>query len=239
MALLLACEQMTTPERVTNFCSCSVDVLADADWEMDDIIDAASDLVVIATGGAVKGRCSTTVRPCADTSCMCGRLADGCDCCRLDAIRLPGDAIAITEVKIDGETLAASNYGWFDGDGLIRIGADQPRTWPGCQKLYLDDTEEGTFSIEYEFGVLPLVAVMSATEIACDLLLGVTGKTSRLDPRVVTAVMDGVTMDFDPQVLGLFDWTKRLVGRYSSGPRPIVWSPEVDEGWTLHTMRPA
>lgn len=237
MTRLLACEAFTTEARIEEVCSCSVDSLAQSGWTLTDVIDAASDAIVVATGGKVTGRCTTTVRPCADTSCMCGYPGDGCGCCRLDAIRLPGLAVEITSVKIDGVTIASSTYGWLDGDGLVRVGADQPRTWPGCQKLHLLDTEVGTFSITYQHGILPFAAIMAATEVACDLMLGVTSKTSRLDPRVVTAIMDGVTMEFDPEVLGLFDWTKRLVGAYPTRPDPIVWSPEVDGNWSLHTLR--
>jgi hypothetical protein len=238
MALQLACEQMTTVERVTQFCQCRVEDLGETSFTIDDVIDAASDAIVVVTGGQVKGRCITTVRPCADTSCMCGRPGDGCGCCRLDAIRLPGWAVEIETVKIDGVPLDVGSYGWFDGDGLIRLGADRP-TWPGCQKLHLEDTEEGTFSITYEHGILPMTAVMAATELACDLMTGITSKTSRLDRRVISAIMDSVSVEFDPASLGMFDWVQRLAGAYSSVAQPWAWSPEVDGGWTLHTLRPA
>lgn len=237
MALELACEQMTTEERIAGFCQCKVDDLAHAGYDIDDIIDAASDAVVVATNGQITGRCTTTVRPCADTSCMCGRPGDGCSCCRVDTIRIPGWNVDITEVKIDGEVIDSNLYGWLDGDGLIRLGDE--RTWPGCQSLHLQDTEEGTFSITYVQGALPFVAQMAATEIACDLISGVTSKTARLDRRVVSAIMDGVTMEFDPSVLGMFEWVQRLVGQYPPVGGGWAWSPEADAGWTLHTLRPA
>lgn len=235
MARLYACQPLTTQEKIVSFCSCSFDGLAGTGYSIDDIIDAASDFVYLTTGGRVRGRCETTVRPCADRSCMCGLPSDGCGCCRLDAIPLSGELIEILSVQIDGVTLATDDYGLIDGHGLVRVGTDRTN-WPGCQYLSRPDGEEGTFSITYEYGALPFVGVMAATEIACDLLLGITGKTSRLDPRVVSAVMDSVTVELDPATLGLFDWTRRLAAQYPAlGPAPIVWSPEVDDGWTLHT----
>lgn len=238
MARLYACEPMTTSERIDAFCSCSLDALSQTPYTITDIIDAASDMVVTITNGRVKGRCTTTVRPCADMGCVCGLPSDGCSCCRVSEIRLPGEAIVIGQVIIDGVVQDPNSYGWLDGAGLVRIGADHPR-WPGCQNLQiLDLSQDNTFGITYTYGILPFVAVMTATELACDLLLGVTRKTSRLDPQVISAVMDSVTIEFDPEMLGLFDWTKRLVGQYPLRPEPFVWSPEVDDGYALHTLRP-
>ncbi|MCD6056565.1 MAG: hypothetical protein K0R44_37 [Thermomicrobiales bacterium] len=235
MARQYACEQLTTEARVDSYCSCSLDGLAGTNFTISDIIDAASDFVFLATGGRVRGRCESTVRPCADRSCMCGHPSDACGCCRLDAIALPGDMVDVISVQIDGTTLDPSEYGFIDGAGLVRVG-EHSTTWPGCQYLSRPDGQEGTFSITYEHGLLPFVGVMAATEIACELLTALTGKTSRLDPRVITAVMDGVTVELDPTVLGMFDWTSRLAAQYPAlGPRPIVWSPEVDDGWALHT----
>jgi hypothetical protein len=235
MARQFACQALTTEERIVGFCSCSVDGLVDTDWTIEDIIDAASDFVYLQTGGRVRGRCESTVRPCADRLCMCGNPADGCGCCRLDAINLPGDMVEVLSVQIDGDVLAASEYGLLDGNGLVRVG-EHSTTWPGCQYLSRADGEVGTFSITYEHGMLPFVGTMSATEIACELLSGLTRKTARLDPRIITAVMDGVTVDLSPEDLGLFEWTGRLAAQYPpAGPAPIIWSPEVDAGWTLHS----
>lgn len=238
MTLLLACQQLTEQARIERFCQCKVDMLSLVGYTIDDVIDAASDAVVWATGGRITGRCETTVRPCADTSCVCGRPSDGCACCRLDAIRLPGEAIEIISIKIDGDEVDPNTYGWLDGDGLIRLGEDRA-TWPGCQHLQRADTEEGTFSITYEYGIVPFVATMTATEIACDLISGITRKTSRLDPRVVTAIMDGVTVELDPSLLGMFEWAQRLVGQYPATPPTVVWSPEIEDQWQLHTVTPA
>lgn len=233
MTRLLACQQLTTEERIVNFCSCSVDGLVDTDFTIDDIIDAASDAVFAATGGRVRGRCETTVRPCADRSCMCGLPSDGCGCCRVDSIPLAGSMIEVIEVQIDGVTLGESEYGLLDGNHLVRVGTDRTN-WPGCQYLSRPDGDVGTFSITYEHGILPFVGVMAATELACELLMSLTGRTSRLDPRVVTAVMDSVTVDLDPSLIGMFEWTQKLVAQYPSGLEPIVWSPEIDDGWVNH-----
>lgn len=237
MARHAACEAFTTQERLETFgCLCSLDEIVAAGYDIDDIIDAASDIVYWSSGGRITGRCSTTVRPCADT-CACGRPGDACGCCRLDAIPLHGDNPVVTQVKIDGEVLSPADYGILDGHHLIRVATgDRPQSWPGCQSLWRPDTEEGTFSITYTSGLLPFVAEMAATEIACDLAAGSVKGESKLPPGTVGAIMDGVSVTLDPEQLATFPWMQRLSGSFPMGPRPVVWSPEVDDGWTLHTV---
>ena len=220
MVLLYACEQFTTAERIESHgCTCTVDELTHAGYDLDDIIDAASDLVYLATGGAVTGRCETTVRPCA-TGCSCGRPGDACGCCRLDGIPLRGQAPIVSEVKIDGVALSETAYGVMDGT-LVRVSiADRPPSWPRRQALWREDTEEGTFSITYEHGVLPFVAVMAATELACDLAAGSVGQASHLPPGTVGALMDGVSVTIEPDAT--VAEAARTIARAKHNRLPVV-----------------
>lgn len=232
MALEFACEQFTDAERITaSRCSCKLDVVRDliGDEGIDEIIDSASDAVAIATGMRVTGRCTSTVRPCSDGVCGCtGR----CACCNVDGIRLPGVDIAITQVKVDGAVIAPELYTLVDGHILART---DNNSWPGWQRLVLADTEPDTFSITFAHGRLPWIARMAATELACDLMSGVDpGGTMKLPPQAVSAIMDGVTLNLDPDALTGFPWMQRLFGLYPAGPVPLIYSPELSGPYTLH-----
>lgn len=50
-------------------------------------------------------------------------------------------------------------------------GCGEPQRWPSCQNLACDDTEPGTFSVAYEFGVdPPEIGLEAAAELACALV---------------------------------------------------------------------
>jgi hypothetical protein len=237
VALNIACEQFTDEARIAAFdCACQLDVVRDliGDDGINDIIDAASDAVAMATGLRVTGRCTVTVRPCSDGVCGC---TWRCHCCDIDGVKLPGVDITIDSVKIDGVTEDPALYHLVDRNILVRWGAASGQSWPGIQSLTKPDTEEGTFAITYSHGRLPWVAMMSATEIACDLMTGIDpGGQMKLPKAAVSAIMDGTTINLDPQQLGLFPWMERLFGLYPQGPQPVIWSPEVRGHYSLHTV---
>jgi len=240
MTLHYACEQMTSEDMIVGAgCSCDLDKVEDllGQSTIDDIIDSASDAVAVATSMRVTGRCTDTVRPCSDGVCGCpGR----CACCDIDGVKLPGPNITVTQVKVDGAVVDPALYNLVDGDVLVRWGADSGKTWPGWQVLTKPDTEADTFSITFTHGHLPWVARMAATEIACDLLTGVTpGGQMKLPKQTVAAIMDNVTLQLDPsllQGLAAFPWMERLFATYPAGPQPIIYSPEIRGRYTLHTV---
>lgn len=236
MALRFACEVMTSIEMVKTLqCPCKYDVVRDlvGDDGVTEILEQASDMVTVGTGGAVTGRCARTVRPCTDGVCGC-TLYSGCTCCDVDAVVLPGPDIAIIAVKVDGVALPTESYALFDGNKLIRTDGT---SWPGNQRLYLTDDQPRTWSITYTSGVLPWVAKMAATELACDLMTAVDpGGQAKLPKQAIQAIMDNVTVQLDPETLGLFPWCERLFRLYPAGPPPVIWSPELAGRHTLHTL---
>lgn len=234
MTLHVACEQFTDVARISAFeCACQLDVVRDLIGEegIQDIIDGASDAVALATGLRVMGRCSMTVRPCGDGVCGCVR---PCACCNVDGIKLPGTNIVIDEIKINGAVEAPSLYKLIDWNVLVRTDGG---SWPGVQNVAKPDTQVDTFSIRFSSGQLPWVAQMAATEVACDLMSGVTpGGEMHLPRAAIGAVMDGTTISLDPGQVSAFPWMERLFGIYPQGPQPIIWSPEVRGRYVLHTQ---
>lgn len=102
-------------------------------------------------------------------------------CNPLSVVRLAGYPVrAITSVKIDGVVLPANdvhgnpNYRLDSWRNLVRMADPGPpytqRFWPSCQNMDLDDTQQGTFSIGYQWGVdPPQLGRDAAAAIACQL----------------------------------------------------------------------
>ena len=73
----------------------------------------------------------------------------------------------ITEVKIDGVALSGDDFRLDENRYLTRLGGG---SWPACQDMALEDTEEGTFSISYGYGASPpALGVSAAAQLACEL----------------------------------------------------------------------
>lgn len=231
MATQLACASFITPEDVT--CDCQLT----SSFTLEEIVENASDLLVQLTGGVFYGRCSVKVRP--------ERTGYDCNPCTTDrewALPLPGPNPVVSEVKIDGETLAASEYTMMDDHLLVRVSSGtSPLYWPSTNHLWKPDTETGTWSITYVHGYDVDVAAHNATaEIACDLIDGLTGK-SRLGQFVSSATMDGLTVSrqaLDPDNVeeAGFSWVARVLRMFNPSSLSGVRSPELERGWKLHTL---
>lgn len=153
-----------------------------------------------------------------------------CGCRALSQVKLPGYPVtSIVEVKIDGDILPA-----LDGDGdpnyrldewqlLTRMGKPgtpaQPRFWPSCQNLDLDDTANGTFSVSYRFGVAPpLPGVLAAEELGCEIYNALVGNECRLPVGASQLNRQGVNI-----TRGLLvNWALAQSSR--GGPHPRSWS---------------
>lgn len=175
------CSAWTTSEEVA-LC-CSAEVGSDVDV-FDNAVVAASQILYELSGRKFTGLCSKTVRPCR-TTCGCDwqMLSRGyviwhgdlwgcdevaCGCSPLSKVELSGYPVQeILEVKIDGIVLSPDEYRVDSKRFLIR---KNDGNWPGCQNLSLDDTEAGTWSVEYSYGFAPpLAGVAAAGELACEI----------------------------------------------------------------------
>lgn len=223
----------------------------------DVVAEQASDLLFEISGRLYAGECGPrTVRPECD-SCWCGYqilsrghivgpwdygypLPSLCGCCLLacnpSLVKLAGVPIReITEVKIDGDIVADTEYRVFNDRYLQRLNNAR---WPRSQNLTLPDTDDHTFSISYTYGAdPPALGVSAAAQIACELYKACDGSTCALPMGVTRVTRQGVTID----KLAFTSWGFRE-GRWATGlalvdaflatvnpaglqRRPVFWSP--------------
>lgn len=250
--MLFACEAFATfDEFLEAPCACSY---TDADETfIESLLGEASDVLYLISGGKVTGRCTRTIRPCR-SDCSCGRSYGCCGtgaCCWVDTVPLRGPNTEVLSVRIDGAYLDVASYGLMDGNLLYRRSSDgtRPDNWPGCQKLYLEPSEEGTFEIVFRFGWPGgELAKQAAIELACRWGANYDSDKQRakLPAGAVGANVGGVQMQLRRQAgevkkeggagagmsaveefLGV--WVPQ--GMLNTG----VYAPELDEcGWEYH-----
>ncbi len=245
---------------------CGIDIATVGPSLLDTVAIEASMALYEISGRQFTGLCERTVRPCADRcGCWGGTVAssgmwqwasypyggwswwnecgDKCGCRPLSKVRLSGYPVReILEVKIDGAVVDPAGYrldGWRD---LVRLDdpADptNPRRWPGCQTLSLNDDQPGTFSVSYAFGVdPPELGRQAAAQIACQLFAACQGQECQLPAGVARVVRQGIEIERG-LLANWFDKTKAtglvavdlFLASYSATRgrrRPSVWSPDV------------
>lgn len=184
---------------------CSVDVGSDVTL-FDDVAEQASDLLFQLSGRIFTGICTKTVSPRCDR-CVCGYqvLSRGhivtpnneifwslCDACLINCepstLLLAGYPVqAISQIKIDGAVLAASEYELRDNRYLIRLNDTR---WPQSNDLTLADTEVGTWSVTYTYGqAIPSAGVAAAAELACQLYRACQGDSTCDLPTGITRIV--------------------------------------------------
>lgn len=124
----------------------------------------------------------------------------GCD--GVSKIRLAGVARQIVEVKVGGVVVDPSLYRLDENKFLVRMRdpatPNQNEWWPGCQIQNLPDTEPGTFSVTYRYGIdPPQIAVDAAADLACQFWRATPagGGDCQLPQGVTRAVRQGLTID--------------------------------------------
>jgi hypothetical protein len=185
-------------------------------------------------------------------------MGDRKGCQPLSRVRLAGYPVReIVEVKIDGQVLPPvddngnPNYRLDLYRDLIRMGDPgappgegdgryQPRHWPGCQDMDLDDTEVGTFSITYYRGVdPPQLGRDAAAQLAVQLYLSATGSGCQLPAGTTRVTRQGVEVErgllanwFDPtKATGIpsVDLFLRAYFEQRSGRPSLVFSPDLQQ----------
>lgn len=212
---------------------CFCDGLSDADVEA--LLDDASDLVYFLSRGTVYGLCEATVRPC--RVCMCGSCFA---CCSVDMLPLRGPVVEVTEVKIDGEVISPDLYRVTPRNFLYRVSDDgnRPASWPSSQALYLDDTEDGTFSVTYTHGMTepyPVWVVNATIEAACDAANFQVNGRGKLPADTVGVVYQGLSIQkraaFIEQHIEAFPALQRLLGMLAGSA--MAYGPDGISGWTF------
>lgn len=235
MGLEVACEPFI--ERADVTCDCDA---FDND-EIDELIEQASDLIAILSGGKITGECLRTVRPVADTACS--PFAEWPKpAANRKQILLPGPNPTVTEIKIDGVVLSQNEYVIVDGVYLTRVDG----VWPGNKNPFLPDTDDDTFSITYQVGHLPKLAKMATAELVCDWIKSDTriGFNRALPQGARSASIAGVNIVLEQTLEEirrrsiLLPSMVRLLTAYApdAGQSAVVYSPELTDGWILHEV---
>jgi hypothetical protein len=177
---------------------------------------------------------------------------DHVGCQPMSVVRLAGYPVrAITAVKIDGAVLPAldangnPNYRLDGYRNLVRMADPGPpysqRFWPSCQNMDLDDTQPGTFSVSYQWGVdPPQLGRDAAAALACQLWASCSGsgQDCAIPAGVTRLVREGVQIDrqllanwFDPTkgtgIVPVDMFLRAYAGKNAPSRRSAVWSPDV------------
>lgn len=173
-----------------------------------------------------------------------------CGCQPLSRVKLPGYPVReITEVKINGVVLdeldADGNLNYrLDGWRWLTRMADptttpaDTRMWPSCQDESLEDSEAGTFSITYRYGVdPPPLGIEAARQFGCELFASMTGGDCKLPANVSKIIRQGLTQErvtplaaaLRSGATGILAVDAFLAAYNPSGlrRRPAVYSPDV------------
>lgn len=142
--------------------------------------------------------------------CTCNRSART-GCYLMDEIRLADRVLEVIEVRVDGAVVPSIEYRLDDHRYLVGLQqADgSRRTWPCCQRDDLEDTEVGTFSIQFARGGLPPIGgTLASASLACELAKGMgylgdeAAKKCRLPRRVTQITRQNVSVAvLDPLTL--------------------------------------
>jgi len=184
----------------------------------DDVATQAQNLLHQLSGKKFPGLCGpVTVRPCRD-NCSCfpfqrlayasggsrliwtgefwgwGNGSSNCGCGCLSQVLLSGYPVQIiTQVKVNGEVVAPSEYRLDENRYLTRVNGS---FWPSCQDLSLADTEEGTFSVSYAYGAsVPTEGEAAAAQLACELYKECAGQTCALPKGVTRVSRQGIVIE--------------------------------------------
>jgi hypothetical protein len=174
--------------------------------DFSQYVYAASELLFELSGRLFFGLATKTVRPPCRPGCGCGTQVLsrghvistdgwwGASACDPSKVLLSGYPLrAISEVKIDGAVLATTEYGIEYWRWLVRKNSG---VWPSCQDLSVDDTEDGTWSVTYQYGQdPPLSGQLAATELGCELYKACSGGECAMPTGVTRIIRQGVVIE--------------------------------------------
>lgn len=252
-------QPMTTIGEGSSETECAVD--------MTQFAMEASQVLYELSGRQFAGSCERTVRPCGQDWCGFQVLSRGhivgwngnfwsnngrsaCGCRHLSRVPLAGYPVReVTEVKIDGVVIPATNNWRLDERRWLTRVADidgDVQLWPRCQRLDLEDTEDGTWSVTYRYGQdPPLVGVAAAAQLGCELYKACSGQACALPTGTTRVNRQGIVIErlafaawaFNTRATGTQapGWHTGLplvdafLGAYNPTAlkrRPLVWSPD-------------
>jgi hypothetical protein len=244
MTLQFACQPFVTVEDVfDDRCACALDEGEHLDL-VEDVIDMASDILTIMSGGRIAGICDSTYRPVKVGGGACAPAAGGMSdheyalFGQTDMIPIPGIQPQVIEVEIDGVVLNPSEYGLMNGRYLFR----REGSWPASNDLLALDSADGVFSITIRSGLPPdFITRQAAIELTCEIVSDVVGAATRLPRGARSANLQGVAVALSEQAEADEEETDGLarIRRFYAWhcqDAATVWSPETNRGWELVTV---
>lgn len=257
MTLRAAAQPFTDVEAVRDAeCAC-IAIDDPEDDVLEELIDVASDVLCIVSGGRVFGRATKVVLPCADQGCY---VACGCGC-GLDGIPLDVEDPVVAGVYINDEVVPSTEYRLHrDGSPipkLVRISTNgtPPQPWPRYQSLWRNGQGDNTFRFTLTWGThVNHVISQAAVELVCYLAADPKARRLAALPKGATTYSAGGTTVSTTAFTRLRDQSVERVKAGIVGPDTAAfmeiyapfgiagigaWSPELTEGWTLHTLEAA
>lgn len=252
------CSAWTTEDDVAACCS-GVEIGSDTSV-LEDAVTQASEVLFELSGRLYAGSCQQTVRPCR-TKAGCGVqvLSRGhvihwgghgwlwdegsaCGCRPLHRVLLGGYPVReIVEVLIDGVAVDPDTYRLDGHRWLVRMNdpdTGEALTWPSCQNLARESTEDGTFAVTFLHGVdPPMSGRLAAQQLACEVYKACAGTDCALPQGTTRVARQGIVIErLAFSAWGLQDGIWRtgltLVDAFlnSVNPdrlrrRPVIWSP--------------
>lgn len=202
----------------------------------DDAIAAASEILYELSARRFPGVCERTVRPCQTAQGFCGIqiLSRGyviggwrgydwgydCGCTPLSSVELVGRPVnEITEVKIDNAVLAPTEYRLDQQQYLVRLNGE---FWPACQRLDLDDTELGTWSVSYTYGqAIPIIGQMAARDLAFEIYKSCAAVNGDGDCELPEGVTRVTRQGISYELPALVSWGRDFTGVWRTGMRLV------------------
>lgn len=208
---------------------------------------AASETLWNATGRQFNN-CPVTVRPCRSDcapvddrsisgwphpalvdgtwyNVACGTCIGQCGCTSTSEIILP-DFARVTEVSVDGVVLGEGDWILYDGQRLVRVGAE----WPRCQNWNVV-TGVGVFTVTASFGPeLSELGKLAVGILGTEVMKQMCGEDCALPHKTVSVSRRGVTIQRDAE--GLTGLTIPDLFITTANPNKIqdrirAWSPDL------------
>lgn len=209
------CSSWITGDDVVAWCPTSNAAIA------DDMAAAASDLMFAMTARQFRGVCSDTIRP-TRLGCNCwlgvssglpiawgfwGAMLVGwggydwplpIGCGYMSQYQLAYPVSQVLQVKVGGAVVDPTRYRVDEQKMLVRLNDPDGSNpgWPLCQNMLLDDTNAGTWSVMYTYGVAPpQLAVDAAKQLACQLSASGSQQACELPTGATKITRQGVQID--------------------------------------------
>lgn len=155
---------------------------------------------------------------------LCGNCLGQCGCTSSSEVRFP-DPVTISDVTIDGVSLPASGWSFYDGMTLIKTEGQ----WPLCQEWH-DTSGEGVWTVTVTLGSdVPELGKLAVGILGVELMKAACGEECALPHAVTSVTRRGVSFTIDqdsPTGLYLPDKFISTFNPSNLQDRSRAWNPD-------------